>query len=152
MIYRRPIATQYKMLFQSKLKTYKSYNQGFSLLEAIVAMVLISLTGMAVFQWLNQSLANLTVLERQQSSTLITQNALAYIKTVNPMQTPKGSVQLGNTQLEWTSELLEPITTGVTQKSTLTHYSFGLYLLQVNVIQNNHPPYQFSVRQVGYKG
>jgi len=125
--------------------------KGFTLIEAIVALVLISLTGMAIFQWLNQSMANLRVLEREQSTTLTVQNALAYIKTINPMENPTGKAQVGNMQLEWESDLLEEPTKGMTQKGSITQYTFGLYQLDITLTQTNQPKFQFSVRQVGYK-
>ena len=125
--------------------------KGFTLIEAIVALVLISLTGMAIFQWLNQSMANLRVLEREQSTTLTVQNALAYIKTINPMENPTGKAQVGNMQLEWESDLLEEPTKDMTQKGSITQYTFGLYQMDVTLTQTNQPKFQFSVRQVGYK-
>jgi len=64
--------------------------QGFSLLEAIIALVLIGTAVMAAYGWIN---ANLITASRIQDITLQTEatdNILAYLENINPMQTPEG--------------------------------------------------------------
>jgi len=127
------------------------HQQGFSLLEAIVALALISLTGIAIFSWLNQSLGNLANLNRQQTQTQLVENALSYIQTINPMKSPNGSSQLGSLQLIWQSQLIENPNRSVVRVGFFTNYQVGLYLMDVTLKQPNLPAYSFSVRQVGYR-
>lgn len=127
-----------------------SRNLGFSLLEAIVALALISLTGTAIFSWLNQSLSNLSTLNRHQAEAIKFDNALAYLKTVNPMQSPQGEVVLGDTTISWTSELVEEPARVVGKRGNPTTYAMALYVMNVRVVEANGRPVTFNMRQVGY--
>ena len=68
---------------------------GFSLLEVIVALVLITSTGMALFSWMNTNTMSLQRVQFVQQRNIATRNALMYINTINPLQTPQGSTTLG---------------------------------------------------------
>lgn len=140
MTYKPPIAAP---------KKYKT-SQGFSLLEAIVALTLISLTGVAIFSWINQSLKNLSVISRQDIQLQRVENALAYVRTINPMKTPQGSSQIGDLQLSWQSELIEPINRSVSRRGGFGNYQVGLYSLDVTLEQSDMSDYVFTVRQPGY--
>lgn len=131
------------------LKKYR-FIKGFSLLEAIVALALISLTGMAIFSWLNQSLGNLSNLNRQQMQSQLAENAFSYIKTINPMVTPDGTTQLGSLHLTWHSKLMGQPDRAVGSLGNFTNYQMGLYLLDVTLQQPDTVTLNFSVRQVGY--
>ena len=125
--------------------------KGFSLLEAIVALALISLTGMAVFSWLNQSLGNLSKLERRQTQSQLIANSMSYIQTINPMISPVGSTQLGSLQLTWQSQLIEQPLRSVVKVGLATNYLVGLYTMDITLQDSGQPAYSFSVRQVGYR-
>ena len=139
----------FKRLIARPLK-FKT-TRGFSLLEAIVALALISLTGTAIFSWINQSLSNLSRLNNHQAQTIQLDNALAYLRQVNPMATPQGSVVMGDTQLNWSSELIEPQKRMVGRRGTPTPYVMGLYSMTVEVRRPDAKPLSFNIRQVGYQ-
>ena len=138
----------FKRLIVRRLK-FKSV-AGFSLLEAIVALALISLTGTAIFSWINQSLSNLSRLNNHQAQTIQLDNALAYLRQVNPTANPEGSIQLGDTQIDWTSELIEPQVRSVGRRGTPNAYVVGLYTMAVEVRKADAEPLRFTIRQVGY--
>ena len=81
---------------------------GFSLLEVIVALVLITSTGMALFSWMNTNTMSLQRVQFVQQRNIATRNALMYINTINPLQTPQGSTTLGSYIVNWNSKALEP--------------------------------------------
>jgi general secretion pathway protein I len=125
--------------------------QGFSLLEAIVAMVLVATTGMALFAWINTNLISLgrahAVTERAEAIT----NALAYMEHVNPAEQPEGRVTLGQLELEWQSKIIEPLKDGANHPMGLSDYQVGLYDMQVELQQEQKQLATFVLRQVGYR-
>lgn len=124
---------------------------GFSLLEVIVALVLISSTGMALFSWINTNTLSLQRISSIQQRNIATRNALMYINTINPLDAPQGSTVLGSFKINWTSQALEAPKDGKNHLGAMSFYQLGLYNVQVNVYDLNEQLLsQFSVRQVGY--
>ena len=125
--------------------------QGFTLLEAIVAMVLIASAGLALFAWINSSLANLARLESRQQQQDTLHQVLAAIELINPMQQPEGEKTLGLYTLRWTAQPIEEPQEGLNSSGYIGYYQVGLYQLTIDVMRHNQSPLNFSVRQVGYQ-
>ena len=64
--------------------------RGFSLLEAIVALAILATAGLALFASMSQSVQMVSRAERAREADSAVRNAVAWIETVNPMQTPQG--------------------------------------------------------------
>jgi len=125
--------------------------QGFSLLEVIVALVLITSTGMALFSWMNTNTMSLQRVQFVQQRNIATRNALMYINTINPLQTPQGSTTLGSYIVNWNSKTLEPPKDGMAHTGGQGFYQVGLYEVAVEVQDlDKQVLANFTVREVGY--
>jgi general secretion pathway protein I len=125
--------------------------QGFSLLEVIVALVLITSTGMALFSWMNTNTMSLQRVQFVQQRNIATRNALMYINTINPLQTPQGSTTLGSYIVNWNSKTLEPPKDGMAHTGGQGFYQVGLYEVAVEVQDlDKQALANFTVREVGY--
>jgi len=125
--------------------------QGFSLLEVIVALVLITSTGMALFSWMNTNTLSLQRVQFVQQRNIATRNALMYINTINPLQTPQGSTTLGSYIVNWNSKALEPPKDGMAHTGGQGFYQVGLYEVAVEVQDlDKQVLANFTVREVGY--
>ncbi len=120
--------------------------RGFTLLEAIVALVLIAGGGMALFGWIN---ANLLALERVHDANArseATSNAIEFMHTVNPMLSPQGRAQVGAGELTWSSQAITPEVDRLESR-----YKFALYDTRVQVRRPDGAPWiELDLRQVGY--
>ena len=126
--------------------------RGFTLMEAIVALVLIATTGMALFSWVNSNILTLQRVQAANAQEAATVNALQYLHNVNPMATPEGKVLLGTYTLNWTSEQLsEPRdTAGYPTGNGL--YQIAMYQTQVRLeLLDGKDWFDFKLQQVGYK-
>ena len=125
-------------------------HRGFSLLEAIVAIVLLSTSGIALYSWINSSLMSVNrvrdVIQQQQ----VVRETLPYIETINPMLSASGRERLGQYELKWDSVLLENVRDGVDFPDGLSIFQLGLYKIEVQVIRGDEE-FSYSVRQVGFK-
>lgn len=88
-------------------KTDMSNEAGFSLVEVLVTMVIISLVLIPLFQM--QQVLDRSSMKLKQSTSLITSSdtILSFLTTINPMQEPKGSQNLAGLIMDWESKELE---------------------------------------------
>lgn len=125
--------------------------QGFSLLEVIVALLLITSIGMALFSWMNTNTMSLQRVQFVQQRNIATRNALMYINTINPSQTPQGSTTLGSYIVNWNSRVLEPPKDGMAHTGGQGFYQVGIYEVAVEVQDlDKQVLANFTVREVGY--
>ncbi len=116
------------------------------MLEAVVAMVLISGVGYALFGWINSNIMTLNSIHEANARAEATQNILEYMDSVNPMLKPEGTVSLGQYKIRWESkhETLIQDGTGL--------YQLALYDTLVKVENGQvRPWFDFRLRKVGYK-
>ncbi|MDX2299294.1 MAG: prepilin-type N-terminal cleavage/methylation domain-containing protein [Xanthomonadaceae bacterium] len=124
---------------------------GFTLLEAIVALVIFSMGAFALYGWLSTSLHTLTRVDAGRETLALQQSALDLVRTVNPMATPRGRREMAGALVEWNGELVEPARRGRSQVGGETFFEVGLYRLDVRVSQGEREVGRFEVRQLGYR-
>jgi general secretion pathway protein I len=125
--------------------------RGFTLLEAIVSLVLIASTGMALFSWINTNLISLHRIQQTQEHRDAVRNALAFVKTLNPLESPKGEETVGIYTFQWHSEAIEPPKDVIGSSGAVGLFQIGLYAVEVEISQENEILTKVTVRQVGYK-
>lgn len=124
---------------------------GFSLLEAIVAMVLVSTIGMALFSWINTSLISLNRIQTVSDRESAVRNALGLMRTLNPMQQPAGELRLASLRVEWVAQPVREPRKNAGFPLGEGDYRVGLYLTQVQVYENDRQLVQFELYQIGYQ-
>ena len=82
--------------------------RGFTLLEAIIALVVFSMGAMALYGWLSTNIITLNRIKERQQVEASMLSALDMIRRTNPMETPAGQRQAGALQVVWTSVPVEP--------------------------------------------
>lgn len=140
------------MFRRSRSRTNRSHQRGFSLLEAVVSIVLISTSGLALFSWINSNLISLGRVQETNTRAEATQNALEYMASVNPMLAPRGKTSLGDMELAWETRLIPPIKDGTGYPAGTSLWQFGLYETSVTLAERSgKSEFSFRVKQVGYK-
>ncbi len=87
---------------------------GFSLLEMLVALVLISAVGGALYSLLNNQFTQLRHFHELQQNLELRGQLLRWIKTIDPAAQPQGEINLGfRYQIRWHS-------TPITQRDNMT--------------------------------
>ena len=126
--------------------------RGFTLLEAIVALVLIGTMGMALFGWINNTLLSLHRIQDANAVAEAKLNALAYMDTVNPMLRPDGKAALGAYRLSWQATAATAIQDNTGYPRGVGLYQLALYDTQVKVERaDGEAWFEFALKQVGYK-
>lgn len=129
--------------------------RGFSLLEAVVALVILALAGMALFDWVNASVQSLRRVESANARNEATANAIEYMQSVNPMLRPQGQMEFGNYRIAWEAENITDVTDGSHYPRGRSLYQLALYETVVRAYQQSSGDgalwFEFRMKQVGYK-
>lgn len=126
--------------------------RGFTLIEAMVAMVIFGAAGMALFTWVNASVVSLRRAEDANARSAAMGNAIEFMQSVNPMQTPDGKFSFGPYRLEWQAQASMPPIDGSGHTLGLSNFQLALYDTQVKVYrQDNSFWFDFNLKQVGFK-
>ena len=125
---------------------------GFTLLEAIVALVLIATTGIALFSWINSNIITLNRVQESNAENAATLNVVEYMNNVNPMVSPEGNADLGAYRLAWKAEVSTEPRDGAGYPFSISLYQLGLYQTKI-AVQKPDGAYWFgfTLQQVGYK-
>jgi general secretion pathway protein I len=125
---------------------------GFTLIEAIVALVLIATTGMALFSWINSNIITLNRVQLSNAENAATLNVVEYMNNINPMASPEGKADLGAYRLVWKSEASTEPRDGAGYPFGISLYQLGLYQTKITVqTADGAFWFDFTLQQVGYK-
>ena len=122
---------------------------GFTLLEAIVAMVIFSMGAFALYGWLSTNTITLQrIADRRQAAELRT-SALEMMRLVNPMEEPSGQRDVAELRIAWIARPIAPPRASVTQIGLPNLFQVGLYQTEVRVLRDGELRDEFQLRQVG---
>ena len=125
--------------------------RGFTLLEAIVAMVVMATALLALYSWLSTSTLGLRRAQAQAQALEDARTALTLVEDVNPMQDPQGQRDAPPLTVRWQSRALTDRRAGVSRAGLPTQFDFILYEMDVEVLRNGTQVRQFSFRKAGWE-
>jgi prepilin-type N-terminal cleavage/methylation domain-containing protein len=94
------------------MQTHAEHNRaqaGFTLLETIVALVILTAGLMGFYSFLVTMLNGANRLQGASIAYDRQANALELAKTLNPMDAPEGTFDLGSYRIQWSSQLLKNV-------------------------------------------
>ena len=127
-------------------------SSGFGLLEAIVALTLISATGLALFSWVNTNLAQANRLRSRDAAGRLQMAAVEFLGAINPAQDPHGQRDLGNIHLTWDASPQGAEAPGMNFIGTPSDYRMQLFDTTVNARgAGDEIQTSFHVMLLGYR-
>lgn len=124
---------------------------GFSLLEAIVALVIFTMGALALYGWLGSNLITLDRVNQRQQANALAASALDVVRRVNPMETPTGRRVFDEVEISWKATPIEPPRPAVTQVGLPGLFEVGLYTLAVEIRRDGELVDTLDVRQIGHR-
>lgn len=134
-----------------KIHQLASSQGGFSLLEAIVALMLVTMLSMTAFAWINNLLLSVTKIESNAYDNYLERNVTEFLSDINVMLRPTGSQAFATLTISWNAELVEPIKRGKNMSGGATPFELGLYNVVVTVVNDENDPVTFNMIKVGYR-
>ena len=133
--------------------TGRGRGRGVALLEVIVALTLLSGTGLALFAWINQSLESASRIARVDSEARTKLNALALLESVNPAIEAVGTREVAGWRIDWRAQdLTPPRRNAGFMPGAEGPWLVGLYKLSVSATGTQADPgVKFDVVKVGWR-
>jgi len=124
---------------------------GFTLLEGLVAIALLAGTLAAIFTLVGSLLNSANSVGQSNRTAQITLNALEVMSVVNPMLQETGQIDLGEYVVRWKSAPRTPLADGVGYPLGTSLFQLAFYDTAVRVEQGERLLTEFKLRQVGYR-
>lgn len=125
---------------------------GFTLIEALVALVVLGSAGMALFSWINASIMSLRRVEDANARSDAMANVIEYLQAVNPMITPVGRADLGHYTIEWTAAPVTPVADGSGYPRGISLYQLALFDTRVVAAKPGDSAwFEFTLTLAGHK-
>ena len=129
----------------------KSANQkGFTLLEAMVAIIVLSMSLFASYSWIDVSVQSLARSDQIFSQELLVSEFLERMAIVDLRSVQRGNMKLGEFELDWSAQPLE-IREGRTKTGYEGLYRHSLFNVEVSVLHRGQLVSEFRTRFVASK-
>ena len=129
----------------------KGRQSGFTLLEAIVAMVIMATALLALYSWLSSSTLAINRAQAQTRALEDARTAMAILDDLNPLVEPAGEREIPPLRVRWRSEALTERQPGLSQVGFPTQFDFILYDIHVEVWREQARVRDFSFRKAGWE-
>ncbi len=130
----------------------RNRKNGFTLLEAIVALTIIGVTLIPIMSFLGQASRQLESAAESNQRAMAQQTVLAYIESLNPIANRTGEAVLSkDLTVRWVSVALVEPGAASAFGGRLASYQMGFYRVDIDVIRNEIVWFKFQVRKVGYQ-
>lgn len=127
-------------------------SDGFTLLEAIVALVIFSTAGLALFSWINQNLQALARAQEVSEVARAKRNVLEFMGDINPMLRGAGGNDFGLYKVAWRSAETRAPRDNSGYPTGNGSFSVALYRTTIDVTRANGARwFSFELMQAGYR-
>lgn len=114
------------------------FDRGFTLMEVIVALVILSTSGLVLFAWINQNLSTATRLREAQARAQLQVEGVSWLGTINPAAEPSGEREMGELRLTWQATLVEPMQAEFSYGGALMpRWMIGLYRVKATIARTD---------------
>lgn len=138
----------YRKIFKN---TSDKQEYGFSVLEAMIAMAILSAALIPLLTLQAQFVKSVESFERAQMRMEVRDSALTYIENLNLSLTPSGNMDLGAAKMEWTTSLAGPPQMSRGDNGVDGRFEMALYDVNIHIKYQNGQDDDFIVRGLGWR-
>lgn len=134
----------------ARSRSYFACMSGFTLVEAMVALVIFSAAAMGIYSWINTNLISLNRLAAVAESEFVVDSAVERLKLIDLRNETEGSFNVAGYQVEWRAELVEPWRQGKNTMGAIGIYDVGLYDIHLSLFKEGRSLANYQYRQVAW--
>jgi general secretion pathway protein I len=124
---------------------------GFSLLEAMVAIVILAAASMAFYGLFNTNLITLTRVQEVSREVPLVEQAIEYLTMMNLSGDSAGEFEIDTAQIQWQAELIESYRQSQNGRGFMGYFQVGLYNVEFTVTDRDSVLGTYRFRAVGYE-
>ena len=124
---------------------------GFTLLEAVVALAIFAATGVALYALFNSNLLSLGRAQDVTGQIPVVHRAMEYISAIDPLEQPTGQVQFDGYDVNWSTRLMAPVRDSQTAQGYRGYHEVGLYEVTFDVTRFGDFVASHQLRVVGHR-
>lgn len=128
-----------------------SKSRGFTLLEAMVALVIFSMVAVGIYSWINTNLVSLNRLAEVAATEQVLNASMERLKLVDMTKETSGRFNVNGYWVDWNAELIEPLKNGITATGALGLYDLGLFNVKLAFSKDNRAVGGYEYRRTVYK-
>lgn len=106
---------------------------GISLLETLAALVILSAGAAVMLTWFSQNATALGRLKEFEDIERGRLQAIEYVRSINPVEQPRGEVELGDYRVSWSSRQTADTVRALTVLGTPGRYEVSLFELTIQL-------------------
>ena len=125
--------------------------RGFTLLETMVAMVVLAGTAMALYALFNTNLVALARAHDVSRQMPAVRHAVEYLSSINPREEGAGAIEFDGVDVAWSARLLQPVRQSQSVTGGRGYFELGLYEVEFTMSERGRPMGTWRVRIVGYE-
>ena len=124
---------------------------GFTLIEAMVALVVFSAAAMALYGLFNTNLIALGRAHDVSRQIAAVHHAVEYLAGINPHDETSGETSVDGIDIAWTARLLEPVRQSQTVTGERGYFEIGLYEVVFEPVEEGRSLGTWRLRVPGYR-
>jgi general secretion pathway protein I len=133
----------------------RAASRGISLLETLAALVILSAGASVMLTWFSQNATALSRLKESEDIERGRLQAIEYVRSINPVEQPRGDVALGNYRISWSSRQTADTVRPLTIMGAPGRYEVSLFELTI-LLKRASDPASLQATQIllpvaGYK-
>lgn len=125
--------------------------RGFTLLEAIVALAVLAMAGMALFGWLNSSLVLLKRVDDVYQSIEAVESSLEWLQVLDPHQQPDGQQEIAGAVTLWRCAQQGAAAPANDMYGNLSVNDAQLFVCQIEIFRDQQRLASFELVKLGFE-
>lgn len=126
-------------------------SRGFTLIEAMVALVVFSMAAMGIYGWINGNLVRLNRIAEVTMAEQVVNASVERLKLINLDHEISGSFKVNSCIVDWKADLVEPWKNGVSTTGALGDHDVGLFDITLDITYPSGNSGSYRYRRTTYK-
>ena len=128
----------------------KKANNGFTLIEVLIALTIMATVSALVFRFVGESSFRISRVDKVQERISFEENVFNSLQDINPLKVQSGSGEIGDQHYEWSAEPISGVFPIRSEDIAQPGYDLQMYKITVNYSLDKGSNRKFSFELIGW--